>query len=222
MASQYSEYSRLRSIARKRAERLAESGYTKGLQFPTVKELKAGKISTSRAMQNVLTFLNAPTSVREYKKVPESQRPVLFQSGPSVLVTSKEEEKKARRREQNRQSAARYRERIRNLTKQEKTYIKVAKTLGVKITPSQAKVFGEYMEYRLSQGSESIYYRVARYVEDYADVIEKKGYKPGEIMNDFYQYVYLNEFLATNEESMIGYTPEDIETLFDKYVNRLK
>lgn len=218
MASQYSEYSRLRSIARKRAERLAESGYTKGLQFPTVKELKAGTISTSRAMQNVLTFLNAPTSVREYKKVPEAQRPVLFQSGPSVLVTSKEEEKKARRREQNRQSAARYRERIRNLTKYEKAYVKAARTLGVRITPSNAKAFSEYLDFRFSQGSDAIAYRIARYTEDYITLIAKKGYKSSEILKDFNLFLLNRQALDEREGKMNGYTPEQIESLFEEYI----
>lgn len=216
--SKYSEYSRLRSIARKRGERMAEAGYTKGIQFPTVKELKAGKVSYSAAMKNVEAFLNAATTVREYKKVPEAKRPILFQSGPRVIVTTQEQEKKERRKAQNRQSAARYRERVRSLSKHERTYMKAARTLGVHITPSNAKAFAEYLDFRFAQGSDSIHYRIARYVEDYVSIIAKKGYKPSEILNDFNSFLLDRQALDERSGQMKGYTREQIEELFDEYI----
>lgn len=219
--SKYSEYSRLRSIARKRGERMAEAGYTKGIQFPTVKELKAGKVSYSAAMKNVEAFLNAATTVREYKKVPEAKRPVLFQSGPSVIVTTQDQEKKERRKAQNRQSAARYRERVRSLSKQERSYMKAAKTLGLHITPSQAKAFGEYMDYRFAQGSDSVHYRIARYVEDYVSIIAKRGYKNSEIINDFNSFLLNRQTLSDRAYEMAGYTPEEIDDLFEGYIDEL-
>lgn len=219
--SKYSEYSRLRSIARKRGERMAEAGYTKAIQFPTVKELKAGKVSYSAAMKNVEAFLNAATTVREYKKVPEAQRPVLFQSGPKVVITTQEQEKKERRKSQNRQSAARYRERIRSLSKQERSYMKAAKTLGLHITPLQAKAFGEYMDYRFAQGSDSVHYRIARYVEDYVSIIAKRGYKNAEIIKDFNSFLLNRQALSDKADHMQGYTPEEIDDLFDGYIEEL-
>ena len=69
MASNYSEYSRMRSIARKRSERLVAAGLAQTVRFPTVKELKAKGVSPAAAMRSVSSFLSSPTTVKEYKKI---------------------------------------------------------------------------------------------------------------------------------------------------------
>ena len=79
--SKYSEYSRLRSIARKRAERLAESGLAELVSFPSVRELKKGGMSVSSAIKQVQSYLDAPTRTREYRRIAEEQRPVFIQEG---------------------------------------------------------------------------------------------------------------------------------------------
>lgn len=219
MASNYSEYSRLRSIARKRSERLGAAGLAQTVRFPTVKELKAKGVSPAAAMRSVSSFLSSPTTVKEYKKIEPQKRPVILPTSMGAVVTTKQMERIERRREQNRESSRRYRERIRNLTKQEKSYIKAAKTLGLHITPSNAKAFSEYMDFRFAQGSDSVHYRIARYVEDYMSIIAKNGYSPSEILNDFNLFLSDRSELMAHADGMNGISPEYIDELFDEFIN---
>ena len=115
MASKYSEYSRLRSTARKRAERLSEAGLSRLVTFPTVKELKAAGIKPGEAIKQVESFLQAPTKTSEYRRLDEQQRPVFIQEGRQLVITQKEKEKSERRKAQNRESARRYRQKGKNL-----------------------------------------------------------------------------------------------------------
>ena len=216
MASSYTEYSRLRSIARKRAERLAESGFSAQIHFPTVSELKAQGISGKSATRAVESFLKAPSTVRAAKKAVE--KPVYIPTATGAVVTTQSQAKQERARARSRETSRRYRERVKSLSKQEKSYIKAARTLGLRITPTQAKAFAEYMDFRFAQGSESVHYRIARYVEDYMSIMAKKGYKPDEIMNDF--NLYLSDRMADIEKAnkMNGITPEQLDSIMDDWI----
>lgn len=216
MASKYSEYSRLRSIARKRAERLVESGLSQQLHFPTVKELKAQGISGTAAAKAIGSFLNAPSTVRQVKKATE--KPVFVPTYTGAVVTTKSREKAERQKEQSRQRSRRYRERVRSLSKQQKSYIKAARTLGLRITPANAKAFAEYMDFRFAQGSDSVHYRVARYVEDYMSIMAKKGYSPDEILNDFNTFLQDRESMMQRADKMNGISPEDVDMLFEDFI----
>ena len=216
MASSYTEYSRLRSIARKRAERLAESGFSAQIHFPTVSELKAQGISGKSAARAVESFLNAPSTVRAAKKAVE--KPVYIPTVTGAVVTTQSQAKQERARARSRETSRRYRERVKSLSKQEKSYIKAARTLGLRITPTQAKAFAEYMDFRFAQGSESVHYRIARYVEDYMSIIAKKGYKPDEILNDFNTFLQDRSALMDRANNMEGITPDKLDSLFDDFI----
>lgn len=216
MASNYSEYSRLRSIARKRAQRLAEKGFSSDLYFPTVKELKSRGISGKAATKSVQSFLKAPSTVREAKKATE--RPVFIPTSSGAVVTTESKEKEARRKAQSRERSRRYRERVRRLSKQEKSYMKAARTLGLRITPANAKAFSEYMDFRFAQGSDSVHYRVARYVEDYMSIIAKKGYSPDEILGDFNQFLDDRAALMDRADDMSGITPDEMDAFWDDFI----
>ena len=219
MASNFfGDYSRLRSIARKRAERLSSAGLADLITFPTVKELKQKNITPAQAIKAVESYLSAPTKTREYRKINEAERPVFIPTTTGAVVTSKEKEKQEKRKAQNRESARRYRERVKNLTKHEKSYIKAARTLGLHITPSNAAAFAEYMDFRFAQGGDSVFYKVARYVEDYMSVIAKKGYSPSEILNDFNLFLSERASLMENAAGMNGITPDDIDSLFEEFL----
>ena len=216
MASNYTDYSRLRSIARKRAERLTESGFTTGINFPTVSELKKSGISGKSAARAVESFLKAPTTVRQARKAVD--KPVFIQTPTGAVVTTKAQERVERSRAASRERSRRYRERVRNISKHEKSYIKAAKTLGLRITPANAKAFAEYMDFRFAQGSDSVHYRVARYVEDYMAIIAKKGYSPSEILGDF--NLFLSDRMAAMDRAgnMNGITPDQLDTLMDDWI----
>lgn len=200
MASNYSEYSRLRSIARKRSERLGQTGQVAEVKFPTVKELKTQGISPSQALKAVNEFLNAPTTKRAYMKAPDVIRKDIQQTVKEV----ESQIKKERRRAQNREASKRYRDTLKGLTAREKRYLKAARTLGLRVPPSMAKIFGEYLDVRFAQGNDSEFYRIANYVEDFQSIMDKKGYNAKQTMNDFNKYMADREILLSNRDNMKG------------------
>ena len=217
MASKYSAYSTMRDIAVKRAGRLAASGMAPAIHIPTVKELKAAGISATAATKSLQAYLQAPTMVREFKRIEEANRPVFITDRKGPVITTREQQKKAEQLLKQRERNRRYRERVRSLTKQEKSYMKAARTLGVHITPSQAKAFAEYMDYRFAQGSDSVHYKVARYVEDYVGLIAKKGYTSADILGDFNQFLADRADLMDRSDAMQGFS--NIDDLFDEFLD---
>lgn len=230
MASKYSEYSRLRSIARKRAERLSEAGLSKLITFPSVKELKAAGIKPEQAVRQVESYLKAPTQTRQYRRMDEQQRPVFIQEGTQVVVSEKAREKAERRKAQNRESARRYRERVRQLnatlSKGQKAMIKAARTLGLHIPPTMARAYLEYIEYRFSYGSSKMKYRIATYVEEFQDLIVKRGKNNmQDTMNDFAGFIKDRAELEKRKRrpgqkfgNKYGYTGEEVEDLMHDFI----
>ena len=219
MASKYSEYSRLRSVARKRAERLSEAGFSQLVTFPTVKELKAAGIKPEQAVRQVESFLKAPTQTRQYRRLDEQQRPVIFQEGTQVIVTDKEREKRERRKAQNRESAKRYRKRKKELTSDEKRLLESAKTLGVKVTPKLAKVFQEYMKYRYDMVKESEYYLHEIYVESFIAAV-KVGHKPEDVVNDFQAFLKDRKEWIKSGKNIKGMNGDAFNNMFSKFIKK--
>ena len=90
--SNYSAYTKARDIAHKRASRLEAQGLSEHIHIPTVKELKAAGISPQQAMKQLEHFLKAPSTVREFKRIEESQRPVFISDKKGPIVTNKQQE----------------------------------------------------------------------------------------------------------------------------------
>ena len=86
MASNYSEYSRLRDIAHKRAGRLHEAGLAPDLHIPTVKELRTAGISAKEAVQSIQKFLNANTKVSQVRKLAPEARPAFVQTSMTSSI----------------------------------------------------------------------------------------------------------------------------------------
>lgn len=197
--SKYTEYSEARSIARKRLERLNAAGYnTDDVSFPSVKQLKERGISPGTALRTVEAFLNAPTKLIEFRKQPTDR--LSFRQTASGVQLGESERQLKRARDQ------RYRERVRNLTKDDKRFMKAARRLGLNITPSTAKAFTEYVRYRHAQGIGSVKYWMANIVEDYMEATKNKP-KTGEAVMADYQ-----RFLADRADLMaaageIGQSP---------------
>lgn len=221
MANAYSEYSRLRSIARKRGERLESAGLGPGVSFPTVKQIKQEHLNINTLLRGVTSYLTAPTTVKEVRKLEETQRPVFIPTVTGPVVAKPETAKIERQRARSRESSRRYRERVKQLTKKEKSYMKAARTLGLHITPSMAKAFGEYMATRFSQSGDVQKYQVARYVEDFQSIIARPQYKPEQLTTDFAQFVADQMALAGRSESMAGLTPMELDDLWQEYADEL-
>lgn len=199
MASKYGEYSRARDIARKRLERLNTAGYVAGdISFPTVKQLKERGISPGTALRAVEQFLNAPTKLIEFRKQP-TEKLAFRQTASGVQLGEREREMKRAR-------DARYRERVRQLTKDDKRFMKAARRLGLNITPSTAKAFTEYVKYRHAQGIGSVKYWMANIVEDYMEATQNKP-KTGEAVLADYQRFLADRADLLSASAEIGNSP---------------
>lgn len=183
MATKYTAYSEARSIARKRLERLNEAGYViNDIHFPSVKELKERGINPGSALRAVEAFLQAPTTLIEYRKESKKRDLAFRQTETGVQVGERERIMKRAR-------DAAYRERVRNLTKDEKRLMKGARRLGLNITPSTAAAFAEYVKYRDAQGKGSMKYWFANIVEDYMDATQGNPRKNGEVLRDYQRFL---------------------------------
>lgn len=207
----YSEYTRLRDIAVKRAARLSSAGFAPGISFPTVKELKAKNISVESAIQSIQKFTSAPTTVREFKRLEGPQRASALAAARYAIATEK---RKAQHREANR----RYREKMRGLSKRERGFIKAAHTLGIR-NVGDTKAFSEYIAMRFSQASEQSPYAIADYTEDFRKLTEKGGYSPKDIVKDYNQFLADRESLIESSRIMDnGISASDGDALFSQFM----
>ena len=212
MAGKYGNYTELRDIANKRAKRLAAAGLAPEVHIPTVKELKARGVSPAAAIKSVESYLKADTTLTAVRKATELPRFVPTESG--VVVTSAAEEKKVRQREQARKRSKNYRERLKNLTKKDKSYMKAAKTLGVYIPPSQAKAFTEYLAFRFSVGADQLKYAINEFIKDFDILVHEKKHKAEFLLKDFNQYALDRAALEERGQAMSGYSYGDVNGLF--------
>ena len=213
------EYSRLRSIARKRIERAAAAGAAAPVHIPTVKEAMASA-DPGQYMEAVQRFLSSPGSklsnVRKdnisYTKFDPTPEP------PATKRRSKyksEEERLARRREQKRRSKAK--RAVEKAAESEKEarkkvgYLKALETvsenwkaagvdignwLGV-LSPKKAKLFTDYMEYRFSQGDYSSRYTIDTFIKDFGEM-QRQGYSGSDIEADFSDFLNRMKQLRKN------------------------
>lgn len=207
MASKFSSYTRMRDIASKRIKRLEESGVSVGFTFPTVKQIKTQNINLNEATARLQMFLESPTKVREYKKLPETER-----------VQVEKYVKKEREREQHRQRNQRYRERLRNLTKREKSDLKASRTLGYSVGPSQAQMFSEYLAYRFKFGDEKKPYAIATYTEEFHALMKKNKYHSfSDMQKDFEGFMLNRQQLEAERDSMHGITGTRFESMWSQF-----
>ena len=206
MPSKYSAYSEARSIARKRLERLNEAGYTTdNISFPTVKQLKERGISPGSALRAVEEFLKAPTKLVEFRRESKTKDLAFRQTASGVQLGDRERQMKRAR-------DAAYRERVRNLTKDDKRFMKAARRLGLNITPSTSKAFTEYVNYRYAQGIGSVKYWMANIVEDFMEITKGKPKKAGDVMNDYQRFLADRSDLQSEWEQIVSGKEPTVQT----------
>ena len=229
----FKEYTRLRDIVHKRNARLAEAGLASLVHFPTVKEIKAGYVSPSEALNAIKGYYSGGSTVKAVRQtglVPE------FKSYPVMPPIKKltESEKKKKQREQ-----AKENRRIRAVKKitddpKKKTkyesYLKALKTMASKmkkagldlginlntLSPKEAQFFVEYIEYRFSQADFDQKYVIDEFIKGFAKRV-KEGYKPSDILKDFDKFALEHEELIKRSEDMKGLDPDSAMTIWDMF-----
>lgn len=225
MASKYSGYTRLRDIAVKRAGRLEQAGLSVGISFPTVKQIKEQRLSLDEATARLQMYLEAPTKIREFKKLEEKDKPIFLsdRTGPVVTTEAGRSEaerylKKERERELHRERNRRYRERVRNLTKREKSDLKASRTLGYSVGPSQAQMFSEYLAYRFKFGDEKKPYAIATYTEEFHALMKKNKYHSfDEMQKDFEGYMMNRHRMEEEYDNMNGISGAAFESMLSQF-----
>ena len=193
-----SEYSRLRSIARKRIERLSAAGFAPNIHIPTVKELKATGASMSRATESLKQFLSSGQTVKQARVAESTGTGFQFEFKKEDFQKPKRvrtEAEKERRRERDRYNRLRRKAYSMSGSDEHKgdyalRYTKGLERLKQSIPPELLPAFYDYMEERFAQGVNiQKIYRYLDFVEDFTELMKKGEYNIKDIMKDFYEFV---------------------------------
>lgn len=235
----FKEYSKLRSIARKRIERAAAAGAMDYVRIPTVAEVRASA-NPAEYMARVKAFLNTPkATLRESKKEGIQLPAIEFPPVPPGTKKLTPEAKIARRREQNRRSKAkRAVERAAKSAEDAKTKVgflrgletvaekwreagvDVGNWLGV-LSPAKAKAFVNYMDYRFSQADYKTRYTIDTFIRNFGELL-RAGYNVNDIQNDFDIFLKAQKKLKKNEKNTNenGINADEIDDVWRKFVKK--
>ena len=212
----YKEYSKLRSIARKRIERASAAGRAEYVRIPTVAEVRASA-NPAEYMSAVKKFLATPTATLTAAKKQGISLPRI-EFTPTPPVTKKKlttEAQKARRREQKRRSKAKravekaaatpevgrkqvgYLKALETVAKQWRAAgVDIGNWIGV-MSPKKAKMFVDYMEYRFSQGDYNSKYVIDTFIRDFGELV-KRNYNLENLQADFDAFLAKQKDLKKN------------------------
>lgn len=194
----FKEYSRLRAIATKRLERLAEKepSYA-NIHIPKVSELKGETPETiARAIKNLETYVAKGASLS--RKREEARKGIT----PGMLRA--------------RQRVAREYERGEG-GKTYQGYMKGIAKLGINIPPSMVPSFIRYMDYRLAQGKAAFKYAFATFAEDFERIMDRK-YSPDDIIGDFESFTRDYQRTQKKAQKMQGWTSQKFKNAWERYL----
>lgn len=233
--SSYSDFSRIRSIAQKRINRLSEAGFIKPYKIPTVADIKSGKADLEKLTKSIEGFLSSGNVLKQVRK--QGITPNEF-----VKPKPKRERKpltKEQREKKNARARERYKEKKEELVKKsidsdKQRILKSAKTvienwkksglnLGGKAEkiltdPKTAQAFIEYIDYRFSQGDFNMMYVIDDFVEDFIRMLNK-GFSADDILSDFNTFLTDRADLENSFDNMHGVSAEESLTLWDRFIN---
>lgn len=231
----YKEYSRLRSIARKRIERASKAGRTEYAFIPTVKEVKQSA-NPEAYLEAVKRYLSDVPSLRSAPK--QERIPTFKEPGPAKKQKKPlTEAQKARRREANRRSKAKRavekaagseaeaRKKVGYLraletvaSKWKEVGVDIGNWLGV-LSPKKARAFADYIEYRFSQGDYKNRYTIDTFIRDFGELV-KRGYDFDDIQKDFGNFLDKQKQLSKNRRRInkYGVTSDEVDSAWRKFV----
>ena len=235
----YKEYSRLRSIARKRIERASAAGVAEYIRIPTVAEVRASA-NPGEYMAAVKSFLSNQTATlkasrKESISFPNIELPPLPPASKKAPLS--DAAKRARRREQNRRSKAKRAVEKTAATEAEARkkvgYLRALETVSAKwreagvdignwlgvLSPKKAKAFTDYMEYRFSQGDYNSKYVIDTFIRDFGELVSR-GYNFDDIQADFSSFLVNQKRLGGNmrRAKKYGITEDEIDTAWRRFV----
>lgn len=232
----YKEYSRLRSIARKRIERASAAGAAEYIRIPTVAEVRASA-NPSEYLAKVRQFLNTPGATLTAARTDPFSFPKLEFAPIPPLTKLTPEQKAVRRREQKRRSKAKravekaagsvkeankkvgYLKALETVAKEWRSQgVDIGNWLGV-LSPKKAKAFTDYIEYRFSQGDYKNRYAIDTFIRDFGELV-KRGYDMKDIQGDFSAFLAQQKELKRNRKQVnkYGINEDEVDTIWRKFV----
>ena len=230
----FKEYTRIRDIVQKRIKRASKAGLAPLVHVPTVKEIKAGLVSPSEAMQALKGYYSGGSQVKTIRQtgiIPEFR---FFPSLPEEKPLSKSEKKQRqreyqrdyRRRRKVRETAItpekgkKYESYLKALESVSRTWKRAGKDIGIdlrSLSPSQAQAFVEYMDYRFSQGDFTQRYVIDEFIQDFSKLLSK-GHSAKNIVNDFNLFLENRMQLQGRMDSMEGIQSWEFSGLWDDFI----
>jgi len=209
-----SEYSHLRGIAQRRIDRLVAAGLApQGTRFPTVKELGSSKSAQQKALNAINRFLASGSTLKETRT---SGKRIGTVAGTPAVLTEKQLREQARREKISATLKERYKT-LRNLTDEQRTALKGAKSIGLNIPTEEINTFIEYVEYRYAQNKDSSWYTV---VDDYALLQKKKKTSKGTLMQDFAKFRQDREdLLKKADDGRKGFSSHMFNKMWTDFIN---
>lgn len=230
----FKEYTRIRDIVQKRIKRAAQAGLAPLVHVPTVKEIKAGLVSSSEAMRALKGYYSGGSQVKAIRQtglVPEFKS---FPTLPKEKPLSKSEKRQKqreyqrdyRRRRKVRETAItpekgkKYESYLKALESVSRTWKRAGKDIGIdlrSLSPSQAQAFVEYMDYRFSQGDFTQRYVIDEFIQDFSKLLSK-GHSAKNIVNDFNLFLENRMQLQGRMDSMEGIQSWEFSGLWDDFI----
>lgn len=209
-----SEYSHLRGIAQRRIDRLVEAGLApQGTRFPTVKELGSSKSAQQKALNAINRFLASGSTLGEARA---SGKRIGTVAGTPAVMTEKQLREQARRKKISETLKARY-QIMKGLTEEQKTALKGARAIGLKLGVEEINIFLEYVEYRYSQNKDSSWYTV---VDDFAALQKKKKTTRGNLLQDFDRFRKDREDLMNMfDDGTPGFSSRMFNEMWTNFIN---
>lgn len=212
-----SEFARIRHALIERGRRLEAAGLGTRPTLPTWKQLKTpqARSAATAVMRDLLadksTTVGGVRAAQTGKAAVDGRTPK-----PKTVKPPRPKKSDAERRAQRREAS--YKRRLKqyaekyNLTEKEQNLLKAARTLGLPLKPSQAKEFGQYLEYRYAMNKDSSFYLILDALDDYLEMTEQKKADFRQIKSDFEQW------LADRAE--IGKIQGTDSELWQQFLNR--
>lgn len=232
------QYTKYRDIAVKRNKRAVAKGLSPVITFPTIKELSAGGDFLG-ALRRVKSFVDRPTTIRHFDPsviaeyvIPEKPKP---KRKRKPLTEAQRIRKNERNRAYRQRKAAReageaygksskFEGYLKALDSVRKAWQKAGVNLGFDVenllmTPSKAKAFVAYMDYRFSQGDFKRKYVIDIFIQDFGKIVQK-GHSVEKIVSDFDLFLSNQAAIEERKANMHGYSAAEFAELWDKFSNQ--
>ena len=231
----FKEYTRLRDIVVKRNKRAVEAGLMPPVHFPTVKEIKAGFVSPSQALKAVKGYYAGGSQVRTIRQTglkPVAVNFPIMPEKPKPTISQQREQRRLRERfyrqkrkilsgeltDKQRDYYERY---LKALYSLNEIYASAGKSFSLSpemLTPSMAKAFVEYLDYRFSQGDYKIRYEIDKFMDGFSKLMKKPTYNPETLQEDFSKFLLDQHQIELNEETMEGISTDQFSDYWKEYI----